>query len=136
MQSFEYESAEVCVMKGDYPDGQKGPEENRSSPSEPNTLDVVRGRFIDIKNDNVDKETSSYQKDWGGEYHGVDNRFVVPNIVEFLLWLAVQGPVNNTDSIINQYVVITFIVKFLLRLSVQGRQKWRGTLGTVPFIHC
>ena len=65
-------------MKSDYPDGYKGPEENRSSPSEPNTLDVVRGRSIDVKNNNVGKDTSRYQNSDGDKYHSGNNRAVIP----------------------------------------------------------
>ena len=78
MPSVEYESSEVCMMKGGYPDREKGPRENRSSTSKPNTLDIVGVLVIDIENNNVGKDTSSYQHSDKDKDHGVNNRTVIP----------------------------------------------------------
>ena len=78
MPSVEYESSEVCMMKGGYPDGEKGPRENRSSTSKPNALDIVRVLVIDVENNNVSKDTSSYQHSDKDKDHGVNNRTVIP----------------------------------------------------------
>ena len=78
MTSVDYESSEICMIKGRYPDGQKGPSEKRSSPSKPNTLDKVRGRSKGIESNNVGKDTSSYQNDDKYKYHSGNNRAVIP----------------------------------------------------------
>ena len=73
------------MMKGDYIDGQKDPKEKIKSQSKPNTLDIVRGRSIEIENNSVDKGTSSYQNSDKDKYHVGNKRAVVPFIDKFLL---------------------------------------------------